>query len=263
MEVFARLFRSLFIPIALIVLAFSTNARAQIEGKVFVVTALKAHLYSAPADDRKTLTTLNRGRRVQAVGPEQNGFIPLLTRSGTKAWIKASEVTPEKFSGSDIVEPAANPSNPKRRSRTNSSSRGPSGPFGLYALTFDLGLSTGAVNNVSYTEVNLGLNAYFKEWLAWRNALFGRFPSSGNTVYGLDSSVRGILHLPILTAFAGPGYRIANEDQSAPFAEAGLVLKLAGISVGGGVKSIMNSWVKANAPNDTQYFLILSGGGSL
>lgn len=258
MEIATRFFRQLCMPIVVIVMALVSYARAQADGAVLVVTALKAPLYSAPDENKKTLTTLNRGRRVQAAGPERNGFIPLQTRSGAKAWIKASDVAPEKFSGSDVVEPAG-PSNQKRRLRTSERS----GPFGLYALTFDLGLSAGSVNNVSYTEVNLGLNAYFWEWLNWRNALFGRFPSSGNSIYGLDSSVRGILHLPLLTAFAGPGYRFANEGQSAPFGEAGLILKVAGISLGGGVKTILNSWVTPNAPNDTQYFLILAGGGSL
>ncbi len=254
---FARLFRSVCIAIGAVVTVLGAGAQAQTQGKVYIVTALKAPLYSAPDENKKTLTTLNRGRRVQAAGPERNGFIPLLTRSGGRAWIKASDVTPER---SSAAAPTTDSSTPRRRSNT---SAGTSGPFGLYALTYDLGLSAGSVGSVSYTEVNFGLNAYFYEWLAWRNALFGRFPSSGNSVYGLDSSVRGILNLPMLTAFAGPGYRLANEDSSAPFLEGGLILKVGGFAIGGGLKSILNSFVKSNASDDIQYFLILSGGGSL
>lgn len=137
-----------------------------------------------------------------------------------------------------------------------------------WRMTFDLGLSTGAVNDRNYTEANLGLNLYMKRWFAWRNAVFGRFASGVDTVYGLDTGARGILDIdfgPVggLTTFAGPGWRFVNEGKNAPFVEAGLVFKLVGINLGGGVKSVMNKAIDKNLENDTQYFIILSGGGSL
>jgi hypothetical protein len=145
----------------------------------------------------------------------------------------------------------------------DSSDRG----FGLHHATFDLGASLGSVNDVNYTEANLGLNLYFFEWLAWRNAIFGRFLSGQDAIWGLDSSVRGILNLGDgalgMTAFAGPGYRFVNKGDNAPLLEAGIVFRLAGIALGGGAKTIINSAVRSSAPNDTQYFLILAGGGSL
>ena len=134
-------------------------------------------------------------------------------------------------------------------------------------LTFDLGLSSGSVGGFNYTEFNLGLNWYFTSFLAWRNAVFARLASGVSTVYGLDSSVRGILSLGGselgLTAFAGPGFRFVTLGANVPFAEAGVVFKLPVLALGGGVKTFFNNWVTPNAPSDTQYFIILSGGGSL
>lgn len=242
---------------------------------VFVITAMQAPLYTAPHENSRSSTVLARGRRVQAAGPAQGGFIPVLTRSGNQAWIKESDLALEKgsalpstTSAADVVEPATQP---QRRSRAASSPRAnraskparDSSPFGLHALTFDFGLSGGSVGGVSYAEANLGLNAYFAEWLAWRNAIFGRFPQTGQTTYGLDTSLRGILNVPFLTAFAGPGYRFVTEGGSAPLVEGGVVLKLGILAIGGGVKVVMTSWSKSGAQNDTQYFVILGGGGSL
>jgi hypothetical protein len=176
---------------------------------------------------------------------------------------------------SPTTAPSA-PTTPRTTPPTRRGHRAPSrqpasedsgGDFGLHHATFDLGASLGSVNDVHYTEANLGLNLYFYEWLAWRNALFGRFASGEETIWGLDSSVRGVLNLGGgalgLTAFAGPGYRFINKGDNAPLVEAGIVFRLAGIALGGGAKTIINSAVRDGAPNDTQYFLILAGGGSL
>lgn len=135
-------------------------------------------------------------------------------------------------------------------------------------MTFDLGLSVGSADDIDYTEVNLGLNYYMERWLAWRNAVFGRFASEVNSVYGLDTSARGILDATFgdaggVVAFGGPGWRFVSEGRQAPFVEGGLVFKFAGINIGGGAKSILNKVVDKDMGNDTQYFIILSGGGSL
>ena len=157
---------------------------------------------------------------------------------------------------------------PKNRTGHREVASSSGSDFGLHKVTFDLGVSAGSVASRSYTEANFGLNIYFAEWLAWRNAVFARFIEGTDNVYGLDTSVRGIFNADGgalgFTAFAGPGYRFINGGSGqAPFVEGGLVLRLAGIAVGGGLKTVYNSWVRKDDPNDTQYFIILSGGGSL
>lgn len=141
-----------------------------------------------------------------------------------------------------------------------------------FRLTFDVSGSIGKTYDRSYQEISLGVNAYFTDWFAWRNSGFARFIEGVDNVYGLDTSARFILNLGDstlgLTAFVGPGYRFATSSgtlpaDSAPFAEGGVVAKLGGLSIGGGVKTVFNSLVRSGAPEDTQYFLILAGGGSL
>lgn len=136
------------------------------------------------------------------------------------------------------------------------------------SITYDLGISSGKdTNDVSYSEANIGLN-FQKNWLAWRNALFGRFATGQENIFGIDSSIRGILedqtdetfgyHL-----FLGPGYRFVTRGTNLPFAEAGLILRLGGISVGAGAKAFFNELVDKNQKNETQYSIILGGGGRL
>lgn len=165
----------------------------------------------------------------------------------------------------------------ERRARTTENALVPGGlvpgeddnesSFGLRRITFDLGASTGSIGDVTYTEAALGVNVYFYEWLAWRNAVFGRFQTGQETITGLDTSLRPILALGNgvlgLTAFGGPGYRFVSRGDHVPFLEGGLVFRLVGLSIGGGVKRLLTSAVRSGAPNDTQYFLILAGGGRL
>jgi hypothetical protein len=134
-------------------------------------------------------------------------------------------------------------------------------------LTYDLGVSAGKVYDSSYLEANLGFNYYFIDWLAWRNAFFYRFVDQADDLYGIDTSARAIGNLDLgiggLTAFAGPGFRFVNKGKNAPFVEGGLVLKFAGLAIGGGVKTIFNDFADKDLENDTQFFIILSGAGSL
>jgi hypothetical protein len=266
-----------------LILSFGSPAFAQENSAVFVVSSPSAAVYLAPQENKKASTVLNRGRRVQVLGPAINGYLPISTRSGARAFIRTNDVTPQiakanaKDIDNDIVEPtndskASAPNAPvgepaARRASTGRKRESRSSPLGLEKLTFDLGGSFGSIGNTNYSEFNLGLNAYVYDWLAWRNALFARFATGYDTIYGLDSSVRGIFSLSGgiagFTIFAGPGFRFVNKGSNVPFAEAGLVLKLIGIAIGGGVKVLLNSWAISGAPNDTQYFIILSGGGSL
>lgn len=134
-------------------------------------------------------------------------------------------------------------------------------------LTYDLGVSTGRYGGHTYYEANLGLNYFAEDWLAWRNAIFGRIDDPSRNVYGLDTSLRAIADIGDartgLTAFVGPGFRFANGVSSAPFAEEGLVIHLGGLSIGGGAKQVFNSLTHTGEADDMQYFVILGGGGSL
>ncbi|MCM2281985.1 MAG: hypothetical protein NDI61_09085 [Bdellovibrionaceae bacterium] len=137
-----------------------------------------------------------------------------------------------------------------------------------HRITYDLGVSSGTAGDQSYTEAQLGLNYFLHDWLAWRNALFGRFGSGIESAYGVDTSARTYVNVELaeasgLTLFGGPGWRFVTQGKQAPFAEAGLVLNLGGLNLGGGVKSVFNEFIDRDAENDTQYFIILSGGGSL
>jgi hypothetical protein len=134
-------------------------------------------------------------------------------------------------------------------------------------VTYDLGLATGSYNSLNYTEAQLGLNYYFSDYFAWRNAGFYRFQTGMDNTMGIDTSLRGLFSLggqPLgFSAFAGPGFRFVNRGDNAPFIEAGAAIKVAGFAVGAGVKSIFNNSVNPKSPNDTQIMILLSGAGSL
>lgn len=141
-------------------------------------------------------------------------------------------------------------------------------------LTYDLGVSSGSINDRTYTEVNLGLNWFMTDWVNWRNAAFSRQGSGIESVQGLDSSLRffGSSYTQGrglgVDAFAGPGVRLASNKHSAVFGEAGLVFQLGGIRLGAGAK-VLNYFENREIDNvslpknETQYFIILGGGGSL
>lgn len=142
-------------------------------------------------------------------------------------------------------------------------------------LTYDLSASSGSYNGAGYTELTLGLNWVLQDWFTWRNSIFTRQGSGLETVQGLDSSARFSTSATReggglgFEAFAGPGLRFASKSNSAIFGEAGVVFKLGGLRIGFGGKVL--SYVAsrddaAGAPlpkTDTQYFIILAGGGAL
>lgn len=142
-------------------------------------------------------------------------------------------------------------------------------------FTYDFSGSSGTQNGVTYSEVTLNMNWYLTEWLNWRNGVFTRFGSNVKSVNGLDSSLLAAYNLKNdsgtlgFQAFAGPGVRLASADNSAATADAGVIFTLGGIRLGGGVKylSYFNAREDLNnsvlPKNETQYFIVLSGGGSL
>lgn len=146
---------------------------------------------------------------------------------------------------------------------------------GSSRVTYDLSASFGTYNEKTYNEINLGLNWFLADWLNWRNSLFSRFGGDIDTVSGLDSSARfqGSLESDGgsfgIHAFLGPGVRLASQNYNAVFGEAGLIFKLGGLKIGGGVKSLyyfsdrQDSKTNLTLPkNDNQVFIILSGSGS-
>ncbi len=144
-------------------------------------------------------------------------------------------------------------------------------------FTYDLSASTGSTGSSNYTEIAIGLNSYFADWFVWRNAGFSRMGTGYDGTYGLDTSARFQFDLGDQTlglhTFAGPGYRfvvtqnqdtgVSNRTDSAPFVEAGAVLSLGGLRIGAGLKTILNNVLDNTKQDETQYFLILSGGGRL
>lgn len=140
---------------------------------------------------------------------------------------------------------------------------------------FDISGTSGNYNGKSYTEVHLGLNLNFKDWLTWRNAAFKRFASAGlQDISGLDSSLRFTLNAPFdgggLTFFAGPGYRFADpSDKNALFGEAGAGIQLGRFALGAGVKYLrydkaqLDSTGAETKRDDLNYFVTIAGGAGL
>ena len=144
-----------------------------------------------------------------------------------------------------------------------------------YKISYDLGASSGSYNGYSYSEVNLGLNLSLSDSFVWRNSIFNRFGSNADSTLGLDTSLRYVFDSRPEAGeigfhfFAGPGYRISNEKNTAAFAEAGATLRAGGLAMGLGVKSLYynNPGKRSDGTelpkSDTELFIILAGGGSL
>jgi len=142
-------------------------------------------------------------------------------------------------------------------------------------FTYDISASSGTENSNSYSEVKLNLNWYLADWLNWRNGIFTRFGSNIQSVSGLDSSVLAAYDIKNesgtlgFQAFAGPGVRIASADNNAATAEAGVIFTLGGIQIGGGAKYLSYFKTRQDPNNvalpkdETQYFIVLAGGGNL
>lgn len=144
---------------------------------------------------------------------------------------------------------------------------------GRPVVSYDVSGGMGSYDGKSYTEIHLGLNWPVYDWLNWRNALFSRFGSSIETVYGLDSSM--LLQKDFYTSgrglgiefSAGPGVRIANENNNAAFAQAGVTLALGGIRLGVSAQALHYFATRIDKENTTlpndevHYFITLAGGG--
>jgi hypothetical protein len=141
-------------------------------------------------------------------------------------------------------------------------------------FSYDVSASSGTENGATYSELKLNLNWYLTDWLIWKNGIFNRFGSNIQGVSGLDSAMLATFDASTedkslgFQAFVGPGVRFASADNNAVTAEAGLIFKLGGINLGGGAKYLsyfktrQDSTGLALPKDETQYFVVLSGGGS-
>jgi hypothetical protein len=139
----------------------------------------------------------------------------------------------------------------------------------------DISGSSGNYNGQTYTEMHLGVNLNFTDWLTWRNTGFKRF---GNTAAqettGLDSSLRlGVdkkFDAGAIKFFAGPGYRWASPStKNALFAEAGATIQLGRVSFGAGAKYLRYDSAQFDSSgletkrDDMNYFITVAGGAGL
>lgn len=213
-----------------------------------IVTAPRADLYDVP--NGKVVGSVAQGKKVKTTEQERDGHLRLTTKSGRSIWIREADV---RILSSDVEQDLESDREPVEEDYAK--------------FTWDLGFSSGTTAGETYSEANVGLNYFIKHWLAWRNALFGRFIKPEN-IYGLDSSLRLFYSLGLgdkssLTLFGGPGYRFVTKGLNVPFAEGGLVTRLGSFTLGVGAKTFFTQMVQSGAEPDTQYFIILAGGGAL
>lgn len=147
---------------------------------------------------------------------------------------------------------------------------------GVPFFDLDISGSSGNYNGRTYSEVHLGLNLNFTEWLTWRNSAFKRFGSGGkeDDITGLDSSLRLNINTPFTGGtfkfFVGPGYRWADpSNKNAAFAEGGVGGSVGRFTVGAGAKYLRYDKVQLNSAgaetkrDDLSYFITLAGGAGL
>lgn len=140
---------------------------------------------------------------------------------------------------------------------------------------FDISGSSGNYNGKTYTEIHLGINMNFAEWLVWRNAAFKRTsPGVETDLSGIDSSLRFILNTKVQEAgikiFAGPGYRWATpSEKNALFGEAGAGIQLGRFGASSGLRYLRydrpqsNSIGETTKQEDLTYFITIAGGVGL
>lgn len=142
-------------------------------------------------------------------------------------------------------------------------------------LTYDISGSQSQMNGRTYQEINLGVNWFWQDWLIFRNSAFQKQAQQEDTVYGLDSSLRLQQEFQSedrvfgFKIFGGPGVRIASEKSNAYFGEAGVGLRLGGLNLGAGIKSLQYAETRTDSSGnrlpktENQIFITLSGSGSL
>jgi uncharacterized protein YgiM (DUF1202 family) len=231
---------------AALVLLLSISAFA----KTYIIKTDRANAYDSPSASATAVGHVVKGKRVNSVG-EDEGYIQVNTKSGRSMWIKLSDLQEEQSDVSDDV--AGGSDEQKIRDSSND---------GYPMITWDLGSSFGQHQTRSYTEVDLGINVWFYNWLNWRNAAFMRMVEPKN-YYGLDTSGQLAYSLALIRVYGGPGYRFVSDGGgwNVPFIEGGLSINIGGFSLGGGVKVIYNSFADKNVADDTMISINIAGSG--
>lgn len=157
----------------------------------------------------------------------------------------------------------------EKASRTSESSR--EKPL----VDMDLGFASGNYNGSTYSEMNLGVNLNFTDWLTWRNSGFKRFASNQDKeITGLDSTMRLIstnkFDGGVFRLFGGAGYRFTDSsDKNALVGEGGVGLQIGRFGLGGGAKYLKYDKTQYDSnglvtkDNDTVFFIAVSGGAGL
>lgn len=142
-------------------------------------------------------------------------------------------------------------------------------------VDIDLGFSTGNYNGATFSEVNLGVNLNFTDWLTWRNSGFKRFGSAQvKEITGLDSTLRLIStnHFDggLFRLFGGAGYRFTDDsNKNALLGEGGVGLEIGRFGLGAGVKYLKYDKTQYDSNrietsnSEVIYFVALSGGARL
>jgi hypothetical protein len=139
-------------------------------------------------------------------------------------------------------------------------------PFVVKKWTLELEGTMGTTpQGDGYQEFGLGANAYFYNWLAWRNVAFFRpaTQNNGTPIYGIDTTERMSYEFSRATGlavFGSPGFRLAGGGNAAPLLEGGVTIRIAGLTLGGGARALLHSWVDTAGSNETQFFINLSTG---
>lgn len=140
---------------------------------------------------------------------------------------------------------------------------------------FDISGSSGNYNGKTYSELHIGINMKFADWIVWRNAAFKRInPGVERDLTGIDSGLRFVLNTQVQEAgikiFAGPGYRWAEpSEKNALFGEAGAGLQIGRFGVSSGLRYLRYDRPQANTvgestkQEDLTYFITFAGGTSL
>jgi hypothetical protein len=142
-------------------------------------------------------------------------------------------------------------------------------------VDIDLGFASGNYNGSTYSEMNLGVNLNFTDWLTWRNSGFKRFASNQQKeITGLDSTMRLIstnkFDGGIFRLFGGAGYRFTDSsDKNALVGEGGVGLQIGRFGLGAGAKYLKYDKIQFDSKglvtknDDTVFFIAVSGGAGL
>jgi hypothetical protein len=232
-----------------------TTAHAQATQMTAAVE--RAQVYSEPNSSSEVAGYIKKGRVVRTWGMA-GAFYKVKLKTGEFGYVKTTDLEAKEIQLADDTQADSSGAEQNQDKEKNDD-------FNRWSV--QLGYSAGSSGGRSYSEINLGVGYYFERWLEFHNSLFASFNRVTN-IYGLDSSLRGVLDTGLgslgrLHVFAGPGYRIASENQyNVLFAEAGVITSLMGFSFGGSVRSFFYSMKGSGYSDESQYSIILSGATS-